>query len=158
MSSLPASLMKIQSKMKALSCSQHFLHYKSMGKLFVAQGQVTPKQIVQSDPKSNSPEILCLSSLPASLKKIKSKNKALGSSQQFSHNKPVSRLMRLWHLSPSVNSIFKRACAAIQWSYTSYFWSDPSSTSIRYVCEQRRLWRDCVDAQSRLSLRCSPMR
>ena len=24
-------------------------------------------------------------------------------------------------------------------------------TSILYVCEQRRLWRDCADAQARLS-------
>ena len=46
----------------------------------------------------------------------------------------LSRLMRLWHLSPSVNSIFKHACATIQWGYTSDFWSDPSSTSILYVC------------------------
>ena len=70
----------------------------------------------------------------------------------------MSRLMRLWHLSPSVNSIFKHACAAIHWGYTADVWSDPSSTSILYVREQRRLWRDCADAQSRLSLRCSPMR
>ena len=65
----------------------------------------------------------------------------------------MSRLMRLWHLSPSINSIFKHACAAIHWGYTSDFLSDPSSTSILYVCEQRRLWRDCANAQSRLSLR-----
>ena len=32
-------------KMKALSCP-HLLHYKSMGKIFDAQGQVTPKRIV----------------------------------------------------------------------------------------------------------------
>ena len=57
------------------------------------------------------------------------------------------QLMRLWHLSPSVVSIFKRACAAIKWGYTSDFWSDPSSTSIVHVCEQRRLWRDCANAQ-----------
>ena len=38
-----------------------------------------------------------------------------------------------------------------------FFWSDPSSTSILHVCEQRRLWRDCVDAQARLSLRWSPV-
>ena len=58
----------------------------------------------------------------------------------------LSRLMRLWHLSPSVNSIFKHACAAIHCGYTSVFWSDPSSTSILYVCEQRRLWRDGASA------------
>ena len=41
--------------------------------------------------------------------------------------KYFSRLMRLWHLhvSPSVNSIFKHACAAIHWRYTSDFWSEP---------------------------------
>ena len=27
----------------------------------------------------------------------------------------ISQLMRLWHFSSSVNSFFKRACAAIQW-------------------------------------------
>ena len=31
----------------------------------------------------------------------------------------------------------------------SDFWSDPSSTSVLYVCEQRRLCRDCADAQAR---------
>ena len=41
-----------------------------MGKIFDALGQVTQKQIVRSDPKSNSFEILCLSLLPISLKKI----------------------------------------------------------------------------------------
>ena len=39
-----ASLMKIQSEVKVLSCWLHFLHYKPMGKMFVAQGQVTPKR------------------------------------------------------------------------------------------------------------------
>ena len=36
----------------------------------------------------------------------------------------------------------------------SDFWSDPLST-ILHVCEQRRLWQDCPDAQARLSLRWS---
>ena len=39
----------------------------------------------------------------------------------------------------------------------SDFWSDPSSTSIFHVREQRRLWRDCADAHARLSLRWSHM-
>ena len=42
----------------------------------------------------------------------------------------MSQLMRLWHFSSSVNSFFKRACAAIQWGLDVWFWSDPSSTSI----------------------------
>ena len=39
----------------------------------------------------------------------------------------------------------------------SEFWSDPSTTSILHACERRRLWRDCADAQARLSLRWSLM-
>ena len=52
----------------------------------------------------------------------------------------MSRLVRLWHLSPTANSVFKYACTAIHWGYRSDFRSDPSSTYILYVCEQRRLW------------------
>ena len=63
-------------KMKALLWPQHYPNYwKSMGKMFCAQWQVTPKQVVWSGPKSNSSEILCLSWIPASLKKIRSKMK-----------------------------------------------------------------------------------
>ena len=52
----------------------------------------------------------------------------------------LSHLMRLWYFSSSVNSFFKRTYAAIQWGKMSDSWSDPSSTSILHVCEQRRLW------------------
>ena len=70
-----ASLMKIRSKLKALSCPQHFLHYKYIGKVFDAQWHVTLEPTVRSHPKSNSSEIWCLSSFPARLKKIRSKMK-----------------------------------------------------------------------------------
>ena len=70
-------------KMKVLLFPQHFLHYKSMGNIFGAQGQVTPKRMVRSGPKSNSSEMLCLSWLPASEKKIQSKMKALSCPQHF---------------------------------------------------------------------------
>ena len=69
----------------------------------------------------------------------------------------MSHLMTLWYFSSSVNSFFKNTCAASQWGLMSDFWSYLSSTSILYVCEQRRLWRDCANAQARLSLRWSPM-
>ena len=42
MSSLPARMMLIKSKMKELECSQDFSHYKSMGIFTYAQGQLTP--------------------------------------------------------------------------------------------------------------------
>ena len=50
-----------------------FSHYKSMGKFLDAQGQLTPKSVVRSGRNSNSSEILCMSSLPASIKRIQSK-------------------------------------------------------------------------------------
>ena len=42
MSSLPARMMLIKSKMKELECSQDFSHYMSMGIFTDAQGQLTP--------------------------------------------------------------------------------------------------------------------
>ena len=41
MSSLPAKMRLIKSKMKELECSQDFSHYKSMGIFPDAQGQLT---------------------------------------------------------------------------------------------------------------------
>ena len=70
MSSLPARMRMIDSKMKELECSQDFSHYKSMGIFPDAQGQLTPQSLVESGPNSNLFEILWLSSLPESMKKI----------------------------------------------------------------------------------------
>ena len=42
MSSIPARMRLIKSKMKELECSQDFSHYKSMGIFPDAQGQLTP--------------------------------------------------------------------------------------------------------------------
>ena len=53
MSSLPARMRMIDSKMKELECSQDFSHYKSMGIFPDAQGQLTPQSLVQSGRISN---------------------------------------------------------------------------------------------------------
>ena len=45
MSSLPARMRMIDSKMKELECSQDFSHYKSMGIFPDAQGQLTPQSL-----------------------------------------------------------------------------------------------------------------
>ena len=37
------------------------------------------------------------------------------------------------------------------------FLPEASSRSLLHVCEQQRFWRDCADAQARLSLCWSPM-
>ena len=58
MSSLPARMRMIDSKMKVLECSQDFSHYKSMGIFPDAQGQLTPQSLVRSGQISNLSEML----------------------------------------------------------------------------------------------------
>ena len=92
MSSLPARMRMIESKMKELECSQDFFHYKSMGIFPNSQGQLTPQSLIESGPNSNLSEILWLSSLPASMKEIRSKMKALACSQHFPHYNPMGAI------------------------------------------------------------------
>ena len=58
MSSLPAKMSIIDSKMKELECSQDFSHYKYMGIFPDPQGQLTPQSLVRSGRFSNSSEML----------------------------------------------------------------------------------------------------
>ena len=69
MSSLPARMRMIDSKIKKLECSQEFSNCKSMGIYPDAQGQVTLQSSVRSGRISNSFEMLWMTSLPASMKK-----------------------------------------------------------------------------------------
>ena len=92
MSSLPARMRMIDSKMKELECSQDFSHYKSMGIFPDPQGQLTPQSLVRSGRISNSSEMLWMFSLPASMKKIRSKMKALEWSQHFPHYNPMGAI------------------------------------------------------------------
>ena len=92
MSSLPARMRMIDSKMNELECSQDFSHYKSMGFFPDAQGQLTPQSLVQSGRISNLSEMLWMFSLPASMKKIRSKMKALEWTQHFPHYNPMGAI------------------------------------------------------------------
>ena len=92
MSSLPARMRMIDSKMKELECSQDFSHYKSMGIFPDAQGQQTPQSLVRTGKISNSSEMLWMFSLPASMKKIRSKMKALEWTQHFAHYNPMGAI------------------------------------------------------------------
>ena len=74
---------EVQLKMKALECSQDFSHYKSMGIFPDAQGQLIPQSLVRSGRISNSSEMLWMSLLPASMKKIRSNMKPLEWSQHY---------------------------------------------------------------------------
>ena len=77
MSLFPARMKKIQTKMKALECSQHFFYCKSIGNMSDVQGQLTVQCMVRSGSILNSFQTLWLSLLPARMKKIRSKMKAL---------------------------------------------------------------------------------
>ena len=69
--------------MTALEWSQYFSHYKSMGIFSDAQGQLTPQSKVWSSRILNPSELLWWSLLPARMKKIQSKMKALEWSQDY---------------------------------------------------------------------------
>ena len=84
MSSLPAGMRMIDSKMKELECSQDFPHYKSMGIFPDAQGQLTPQSLIRSGRILNSSEMLWMFSLPASMKKIRLKNEGARVDTTFS--------------------------------------------------------------------------
>ena len=94
---LPARMRMIDSKMKDVQCSQDFSHYKNMGIFPDAQGQLTPHSLVRSGRNLNSSEMLWMFSLPASMKKIRSKMKALEWSQHF----PI---ITLWELSVAMDT------------------------------------------------------
>ena len=89
---LPARMRMIDSKMKGLECSQDFSHYKSMGIFPDAQGQLTPQSLARSGRISNSSVMLLMFSLPASMKKIRSKMKALEWSQHCPHYNPMGAI------------------------------------------------------------------
>ena len=66
-----------------------FSHYKSMGKCLDAQGQLTPSLVVRSGRNSNSSEILCMSSLPASIKRTRLKATEKKWRHHFPHYKSM---------------------------------------------------------------------
>ena len=68
-------------------------------------------------------------------------------------NEPSHEIMALFVLRKHIPQT--RMCSHPEGLDVFFFWSDPSSTSILPVCEQRSLRRDNVDAQARLSLRWS---
>ena len=84
--SLSARIRKIHSKLIALEWPQYFSHNKSMEIFPGAQGHVTLKSLAGSCQISNPSDNLWVSLLPARMKKIQSKMKALEWSQHYSLN------------------------------------------------------------------------
>ena len=69
-----------------------FPHYKSMGIFSDAQGQLTLLSVVGSGRISNSCKLLCMSSLPASTKRIRSKTVEKTWWRPFPHYNPMGAI------------------------------------------------------------------
>ena len=76
-------------KNERASMETPFSHYKSMGNLLDAQGQLTQLSVVRSGLSSNTSEISCMSSLPASVKWIGSKATQKWWRHHFPHYKSM---------------------------------------------------------------------
>ena len=92
MSSLPASMKRIRSKTAEKMWWRSFPHYKSMGIFSDAQGQLTPLSVVGSSRISNSCKLLCMSQLPASIKRIQSKTAEKTWWRPFPHYNPMGAI------------------------------------------------------------------
>ena len=76
---------------KRASMETAFSHYKSMGIFSDAQGQLT-QSVVGSGRISNSSKFLCMSSLPASMKRIRSKTAEKMWRCRFPHYNPMGAM------------------------------------------------------------------
>ena len=79
-------------KNERASMETPFSHYKSMGNFLDAQGQLIPKSVVWSGWNSNLFEILCMPSLPASIKRTGSKTTEKRWRHHFPHYKSMGAL------------------------------------------------------------------
>ena len=76
-------------KNEQVSMATPFSNYKFMGNFLDAQGQLSPLSVVRSGRNSNSSEILCMSLLPASVKRIRSKATKKRWRHHFPHYKSM---------------------------------------------------------------------
>ena len=73
MLSFIASMKRIRSRTAGKKWRHRFSHYKPMGIFSDVQGQLTQQSVVQTGRNSNLSELSCMSSLHASMKRIRRK-------------------------------------------------------------------------------------
>ena len=73
-----------------------FSHYKPMGIFSDVQGQLTPQSVVRAGRNSNSSELSCMSSLPASMKRIGWKTGEKKWRHRFSPLQPYGSFLLPW--------------------------------------------------------------
>ena len=129
MLSLPASLKRIRLRTAEKKWRHYFSHYKPMGIFSDFQGQLTLQWVVQSSQNSNSSELLCMSSLPASMKRIRWQTAEKKWRHRFSNHNPIC-----YH--------------GNQWLDLAEFQTHPSS----HVCyHYLQIWKGSDQEQSRKS-------
>ena len=89
MLSLPASMKSTRSRTAEKNRRHRFSHYKPMGICSDLEGQLTPQSVVQSGRNSNSSELSCMSSLPASIKRNGWKTAEKKWRHRFFHHNPI---------------------------------------------------------------------
>ena len=107
---LPATLMMICSKMKELAWRHHF-PIISLWEIFKISRQLTPKSAVRYGQNSNSSEILCMSALPAIIKRIGSKTTEKSWRHHFPHYKSVEAFC--CHGNQSFDPIFTKTLCSL---------------------------------------------
>ena len=70
MFSLPAKLKRIRLRTAEKEWRHRLSHFKPMGMFSDFQGQLTPQSVVRADRNLKSSELSCMSSVPASMKRI----------------------------------------------------------------------------------------
>ena len=129
MLSLPASMKRIRLRTAKKKRRYHFSHYKPMGIFSDFQGQLTLQSVVQSSRNSNSSELSFMSSLPASMKRIRLNTAKKKWRHHFSHHYPI-------------------CCHGNQWLDLAEFRTHPSS----HVCYQYlQVWKGSDQEQPRKS-------
>ena len=110
-------------KNERASMETAFSHYKSMGNFLNAQGQLTPYSVVRSGRNSNSSEILCMSSLPASIR-IGSKTTEKRWRHRFPHYKSMGAFC--CHGNQSFDSICPKTLCSLS----------PTQVMLHIKCDQ----------------------
>ena len=80
---------RIRSRTAEKKWRHRFSHYKPMGIFSDVQGQLTPQSVVRAGRNSNSSELSCMSSLPASMKRIGCKTGEKKWRHRFLHYNPM---------------------------------------------------------------------
>ena len=94
MFSLPASMKRIQSRTAEKKWRDRFSQKLCLWGFFSdVQGQITPQSVVRGGRYSNSSELSCTSSLPASMKRIEWKTAEKKWRHSFLHYNPMEALL-----------------------------------------------------------------